>query len=62
MPTPHQGTTALHDQATELRDVAAHVEEWFDHHRAATLMRKAADTLDRLAPLDPEIEVVQGEN
>jgi hypothetical protein len=37
-------------------------EEWYDHKRAAALMRRSATTLERLAPLDPEIEVVRGEH
>lgn len=58
----HYGSTALLDLATELREVAAHIEEWYDHKRAAALMRRSATTLERLAPLDPEIEVVRGEH
>lgn len=57
----HQGTESLLSMAADLRAKAAHVEDFWDHRRAAIAMRQAAATLERLAPLDPEIEVVRGE-
>ena len=61
MTTPHQGTESLTELADELDAVAPNVEAWFDHTRAAALMRKAAVEIRRLAPLDSDIEVVRGE-
>lgn len=58
----HQGTANLLDLAESLRVKAKHVAEFWDHKSSAEVMRKAADALERLAPLDPEIEVVVGEN
>jgi len=58
----HQGTESLTELADELDAVAPNVEAWFDHTRAATLMRKAATEIRRLAPLDPDIDVAPGEN
>ena len=57
----HQGTNSILEQAALLRDKADHVADYWDHKRAAEVMRDAADTLERLAPLEPEIEVVRGE-
>jgi hypothetical protein len=58
----NQGTESLLELAAELEEVAPHIEEFFDHKRAAKLMRKTAGVVRRLAPLDPEIEVVLGEH
>lgn len=58
----HQGTESLLKLAAELKEVAPNIEEFFSHKRAAALMRKAARVLERLAPMDPEIEAVVGEN
>jgi hypothetical protein len=58
----HQGTESLTELADELDAVALNVEAWFDHTRAAALMRKAAVEIRRLAPLDPDIDVSPGEN
>lgn len=60
--TTTQGTDALLALADDLEAVAPNVESWFDHKRAAALMRKAAAELRRLAPLDPDIDVAPGEN
>ena len=57
-----QGTTSLLALADELNEVAPHVEQVYDLTRGAALMRKAACVLERLAPLDPDIEVTHGEN
>lgn len=48
--------------AAELEEVAPNVEEFFNHKRAAALMRKTAGVVRRLAPLEPEIDVVLGEH
>ncbi len=57
-----QGTTSLLALADELKEVAPHVEQVFDLKRGAALMQKAASVLERLAPLDPDIDVAPGEN
>lgn len=56
------GTESLIALADDLESVAPNIEAWFDHTRAAALMRKAAVEIRRLAPLDPDIDVDQGEN
>lgn len=58
----NQGTESLLELAAELEEVATNVEGFFNHKRAAALMRKTAGVVRRLAPLDPEIEVVLGEH
>lgn len=58
----HSGTESLIALADDLESVAPNIEAWFDHTRAAALMRKAAVEIRRLAPLDPDIDVDQGEN
>lgn len=58
----HQGTESLLELADELEEVAPHVEEFYDHKRAAKLMIKTAGVVRRIAPLDPEIEVILGEH
>lgn len=58
----HSGTESLIELANELEAVAPNIEAWFDHKRAAALMRKAATEIRRLAPLDPDIDVAPGEN
>ena len=60
--TTHQGTESLIELAADLRATAPHVLEVFDLRRAAGLMQKAADALDRLAPLEPDIDAVPGED
>lgn len=58
----YSGTESLIELADELEAVAPNIEAWFDHKRAAALMRKAATEIRRLAPLDPDIDVAPGEN
>jgi len=58
----HSGTESLIALADDLDATAPNIEAWFDHTRAAALMRKAAAELRRLAPLDPDIDVAPGEN
>lgn len=48
-----QGTESLIDLADELREVAPNVRSWFDHIKAARLMEKAADVIERMAPIGP---------
>lgn len=60
--TDPQGTESLLDLATDLRATAPNVRSFFDHSRAAFLMERAADAIERLAPLEPDIDVAQGEN
>lgn len=58
----HQGTSSLIDLSDEGRELAPHLLEFYDFKRCANWMIRAADALERLAPLDPEIEVVKGEH
>ena len=58
----NQGTESLLALADELEEVAPMIEEFFNHKRAAALMRKTAGVVRRLAPLEPEIDVVLGEH
>ena len=60
--TTYQGAADVIELAKGLCEKAGHVEEFYDHKAAARLMRDAAKVLVRLAPLDPEIEVVLGEH
>lgn len=60
--TTYQGTADVISLADELDETAGHIEQFYDHKAAARLMRDAAMVLVRLAPLDPEIEVVLGEH
>lgn len=57
----HQGTTSLLALADDLREKSSHVADYWDHKLAAAVMQDAADALDRLAHLEPDIEVVVGE-
>jgi hypothetical protein len=50
------GTESLLQLSADLRQTAPNVRAWFDHSKAAELMEKAADALERLAPLDPDLE------
>ena len=58
----HQGTSSLLTLAGDLRTTAPHVPELYDLRKASKLMLVAADAIERLAPLEPEIEVVLGEH
>ncbi len=57
-----EGTESLLTLASDLRTTAPNVRAWFDHTKAASLMERAADAIERLAPLDPDIDVAPGEN
>lgn len=60
--TAHQGTESLIQLAADLRATAPHVLEVFDLRRASGLMQRAADAIERLAPLEPDIDAAPGEN
>lgn len=58
----NQGTSSLLELAQELRDSRAQIADFIGRRRAMDVMERAAAALERLAPLDPEIEVVLGEH
>ena len=58
----HQGTESLLTLAADLRETAPHVVDVFDLRKGARLMEKAADALERLAELEPDINVEPGVN
>ena len=58
----HQGTSSLLTLAGDLRTTAPHVPELYDLRKASKLMMIAADAIERLAPLEEDIDVVIGEN
>lgn len=60
--TTHQGTESLVALAEELRATAPNVRDVFDLRHGAALMERAADAIERLAELEPDIDVVAGEN
>jgi hypothetical protein len=60
--TAHQGTESLIALAADLRTIAPHVKDAYDLRKGAMLMMRAADALERLAHLEPDIDVVAGEN
>jgi type VI protein secretion system component VasF len=57
-----QGTESLLQLAGDLRSTAPNVRAWFDHSKAAMLMERAADAIERLAHFEPDIDVEHGEN
>jgi len=54
--TPDQGTDSLLQLAAELRRTAPAVRSFASHTKAAALMEQAAAALEKLAPLDPDIQ------
>ena len=60
MTTTHQGTASLLSLAEDLRTFAPNVRSAFSLSIGAGLMERAAEVIERMAPLDPDIEVVQG--
>ena len=56
----HQGTASLLALAEKLRTKAGHVADFWDHKQAAEVMRESAAALERLAPLDSDVDVVLG--
>lgn len=57
-----QGTESIMALADDLEATAPHVREAYDLRRGSQLMQRAAEALRRLAPLEPDIEVREGEN
>lgn len=57
-----QGTHSLLDLVAELQEAAPHVREGYDLGRSCKLMQRAAEVIERLAPMDPDIEVEHSEN
>lgn len=57
-----QGTDALLALADDLESTAPHVAEVYDLRKGSRLMQQAAEAIRRLAHLEPDIEVTQGEN
>lgn len=57
-----QGTESLLSLAADLKDAAPHVRECYDLGRSSKLMQRAAEVIERLAPMDPDIDVAPGEN
>lgn len=62
MNPPIQGTTRLLELAKELRELAPHVAQAYDLTYSSRLMVMAADSIDALAYLDPDIDSEPGEN
>ena len=58
----NQGTSSLLELAQELRDSRAQIADYIGRRRAMDVMERAAKALERLAPLEPDAEVVVGEN
>ena len=58
----NQGTESLLDLAADLREIAPHIKSAFDLRKGAMLMMRAADALERLAELEPDIDVEHGAN
>lgn len=57
-----QGTHNLLSLSAELQETAPHVRECYDLGRGCKLMQRAAEVIERLAPMDPDIDVAPGEN
>lgn len=55
--TPEHGTDNILALAVDLHRTAPAVRSFASHSKAAALMEKAAAALEKLAPLDPDIEV-----
>lgn len=58
----NQGTEALIKLAAEGRERAPHLLEFRDFRKSAEWMIKAASTIERLAPLEPDLQAEPGEN
>jgi len=58
----NQGTEALIELASDLRSTAPNVREVFNLRKGAALMERAATAIERLAPLEPDIDVELGEH
>lgn len=57
-----QGTASLLSLAASLRQSREKVASFFGRHDAMRDMAEAADALERLAHLEPDVDVQQGEN
>ena len=57
-----QGTASLLSLAASLRQSREKVASFFGRQDAMRDMAEAADALERLAHLEPDLEVEQGEN
>jgi hypothetical protein len=58
----NQGTESLLKLADDLAEAAPNVQGGFHLGHAAKLMERAAEAIKRLAPMEPDIDVAQGEN
>lgn len=58
----HHGTANLLAFAERCAIASPRLNEFCDYRLGATLLRKAAAIITRLAPLEPEIEAVLGED
>ena len=58
----HQGTESLLALSAELRATAPLVKDMIDVRHGSRLMERAADALERLAHLEPDVEVIPAEN
>ncbi len=61
MTTP-QGTAGLLEFAAGLEQRAENVRGYFDHRAAAEDLLTCKAIIERLAPLDPDIDAAPGEN
>ena len=57
-----QGTTSLLEFAASLEQRAENLRAFFDYNAGAADLLKCKEIIERLAPLEPEIEAVIGEN
>lgn len=57
-----QGTESLLALAAGLSESAVHVRGGYHLGNAAKLMECAAEAIKRLAPMEPDMDVTQGEN
>ena len=57
-----QGTASLLSLAASLRQSREKVANFYGRQDAMRDMEQAADALERMAPLEPDVDVQQGEN
>lgn len=60
--TAPQGTTGLLDFAAGLEQRAENLRGFFDHGAGADDLLTCKEIIERLAPLDPDLESIAGEN
>lgn len=58
----NQGTEALTELAETTRNIAVRIREFRATRMDAATIEVVADALERLAPLEPDLRVEQGEN